>query len=287
MGKFIKLPIEALTDQRLTKNELKVLAALYAFSDDKGACYPGKPQIAELTGIAVGKISGITNQLSAYGWVKKSGKGGRNQRANYQLKTSTDLVQNQHRFSAGKSPETSTDLVLRNKQTINTKEKVKKEKTSIWLESLPGTISKSAALEFIQHRKNKKAPLTQNAFDRAMSAAIKAANQLGITPDEAIHETIDAGWQGIKADWLAKRVKGETKNATNQRENSASRAIDNIERLTDPDFWKTDSADNGSGTVGICKIERQLWPCLVESVAGFENVETDSGGMGRQIKLTH
>ena len=283
MDKFIKLPIEALSDERLTKNQLKVLAALYAFSDGTGSCYPGKPQISEMTGIPVGKISGITNQLAFYGWLKKSGNGGRNQRANYQLKTSTDLVQNQHRFSAGIAPETSTELVLRNKQTINTKEKVKKEKTGVSLDDLPAGISEDAAKEFILHRSNMKKPLTQNAFNRAMREALKASNLIGITPEQAIHETIDAGWQGIKADWLQNRLKGKM-NGTNQ--SSSSAANDNIANLTNPDFWKAGS-EHGAGAMDFCQTERELRTGLAIQAAGFTECEADSGRMGRQNKRTH
>lgn len=113
-------------DTRLTKNELKVLAALYSFCCKSGKCHPSKHQLSERTGIQECRISNITRQLSVYGWLKKTGHGGRNQRANYHLKTSAETaLVNQHQNSTSKvkitSAETrnksSAETALRNKHT--------------------------------------------------------------------------------------------------------------------------------------------------------------------------
>lgn len=72
-----------------------------------------------------------------------------------------------------------------------------------------GAMDKEAAKEFIDHRINLKARLTQNAFDRAMTAALKASEELGITPEDAVRHTIDAGWKGINSNWLKRRLTNE------------------------------------------------------------------------------
>jgi hypothetical protein len=81
-----------------------------------------------------------------------------------------------------------------------------KKKSGVVVKDLPDGVSEKTAKEFIEHRVKMKKPLTQEAFNRAMKAAAQAASDLGITPDRAITETIDAGWQGVKSDWLSNRL---------------------------------------------------------------------------------
>ena len=95
----------------------------------------------------------------------------------------------------------------------------------------PPGISQEAADEFIQHRRNLKKPLTQNAFNRAMVQALKASQEIGITPDEAIHETIDAGWQGIKAEWLKNRLRKNHVDENRTRKSTSEIAHDNLNEI--------------------------------------------------------
>lgn len=67
-------------------------------------------------------------------------------------------------------------------------------------------ISETAIKEFIEHRKLLKKPLTQGALERNMREAVKGV-EFGLTPEQVIYETIDAGWQGIKAQWVANRLR--------------------------------------------------------------------------------
>jgi len=78
--------------------------------------------------------------------------------------------------------------------------------SGISFEFLPEEISEEAASEFVEHRKNLKKKLTQNSFDRAMKIVMDASRELGFSADEIIHEVIDAGWQGVKVEWLRKRM---------------------------------------------------------------------------------
>lgn len=68
------------------------------------------------------------------------------------------------------------------------------------LETFP-TLGESVASDFVKHRKNKRAPLTQSAWD-AISREIMAS---GWTPDKALRETMARGWQSFKADWVAEK----------------------------------------------------------------------------------
>jgi hypothetical protein len=104
--------------------------------------------------------------------------------------------------------------------------------SAISLDGLPEQISQVVALAFIEHRKLAKPALTQYAFDLAMQEALKASS-IGITPDQAINETIQAGWKGIKIEWLQNRLSntGGQHNAAGRQVNPAGlRAASPIER---------------------------------------------------------
>ena len=95
--------------------------------------------------------------------------------------------------------------------TLTCKEPIKnlKERKQINFDNLPKEISQNIANEFIKHRAALKAPLTQHAFDLAMMESLRAI-KIGLTPEQAINETISAGWKGIKIEWLKNRANNET-----------------------------------------------------------------------------
>jgi len=82
---------------------------------------------------------------------------------------------------------------------------------------IPPGVSKEDALNFIEHRKLIKKPLTQRAFVLAMQNFCTVASQLEITSiqledgttrtgaDQLIDYTIEAGWQSVKAEWVRNR----------------------------------------------------------------------------------
>lgn len=97
-----------------------------------------------------------------------------------------------------------------------TKDKGSKAKSlshKISFDTLPYDISIETAEAFIEHRKLLKAPLTQRAFDLSMEEAGKAPS-IGLTPEQAIDETIVAGWKGVKIAWLENR--GQSTSVTNR-----------------------------------------------------------------------
>ncbi|MGD8912331.1 MAG: hypothetical protein PVJ68_06260 [Candidatus Thiodiazotropha sp.] len=90
-----------------------------------------------------------------------------------------------------------------------------------------------------------KKPLTQEAFRRAMNAAVDASCILGISADKAIHETIDAGWQGIKASWLKKRLSNETHQRSKKHKTRSKQIGDAIfGEGTEIDFLGMGEADS-------------------------------------------
>ncbi|PAU79202.1 replication protein [Halomonas salipaludis] len=80
------------------------------------------------------------------------------------------------------------------------------------LSQLPDGVSLEAVEGFIEHRNTLKKPLTQRALTLNVNEALRAAERIpGMTADQALDETVMAGWQGVKADWLARR-QGATEN---------------------------------------------------------------------------
>lgn len=102
------------------------------------------------------------------------------------------------------------DLTSTKNGTLIYQEPIKnlKDKKKLNFNNLPKEISQDIAKEFIKHRAALKAPLTQHAFDLAMKESLKAIN-IGLTPDQAINETISAGWKAIKIEWLKNRANNE------------------------------------------------------------------------------
>ncbi|HGJ5854773.1 replication protein, partial [Arsenophonus nasoniae] len=64
--------------------------------------------------------------------------------------------------------------------------------------------------DYLQHRKNKKAPLTQTALNR-LATAVNEANALGYSTDNVLAECMLRNWQGFNAAWL------ENKKSSNHR----------------------------------------------------------------------
>jgi hypothetical protein len=251
MDRFAKVPVAVLSDSRLGKNELKVLISLFLFAGKTGKCFPKRETISQLTSIPVGKISTITTRLSALGWIEKQGNGGRSSPAHYLIRQPETLPKTVTVTESVTVTETVTKTlpktVTRKEKTIEKtkrKEKVnQKERTPIRkanghdLSNLPNGITQEAAQGFIDHRKLMKAPLTQRAFVLAMQTAAKAA-EIGLTPDQAIDETVAAGWKGINLDWLQNRLSKQTKSNGQRYEKPLSQSEIN-NRFTDELFGRS------------------------------------------------
>ena len=61
---------------------------------------------------------------------------------------------------------------------------------------------------FADHRKAMRKPLTQRALRSVVKKAIEAAEQVGITIDQAFDEALASGWLKVEAEWLINRGYG-------------------------------------------------------------------------------
>jgi hypothetical protein len=57
--------------------------------------------------------------------------------------------------------------------------------------------------DFLEHRKAKRAPVTQSAIDLIAKEAKKA----GVSLEEALQTCCAMGWQGFKAEWYDRRCR--------------------------------------------------------------------------------
>jgi hypothetical protein len=86
------------------------------------------------------------------------------------------------------SPDTETDT------ETDIKENIKRKKIPI----KPDDVSQDVWESFIQHRKEKKAPLT----DLALKGILKESKKVNWSLEEALTEICNRGWQGFNAEWV-------------------------------------------------------------------------------------
>ena len=91
----------------------------------------------------------------------------------------------------------------------------------------PDGVVESVWSDFCQHRKSKKAKLTQTAIEGIASEAAKA----GWSMNDALRECCIRGWIGFKAEWVAKDQK------TIDAENSVKRGSDEYAKLHKSAAW--------------------------------------------------
>ena len=76
------------------------------------------------------------------------------------------------------------------------------------LSVLPGDLSSLVWSDWIKHRRAKKCPINTQTVVNTIARELEKARAAGWKPDDAIAEAMAAGWQGVKAEWLANRTAG-------------------------------------------------------------------------------
>lgn len=96
-----------------------------------------------------------------------------------------------------------------------------------------GVVSHQVVEAFIEHREALRKPLTQRALEINIRNAAGAMD-IGMTPDEAIEQTIAAGWQGVNLEWLRNRaqaVSGRRKTFDEYRKAGRRPVLTEVKRL--------------------------------------------------------
>lgn len=204
-----------------------VLLKLADHANDDGGCWPSYRRIAEQCEMGRSTVKAHIKALEDAGYlVSQERKDETFQSSNYYTLTLDKgvAIQKPKQVRTPRSginpgqelthPRSESDLPPRSNpdpRISNSFESVKEpvrkpsRSTAISFAQLPEGITPELALDFIEHRKKVKAPLTQKAFDLAMGLAAKAAS-VGLTAEEVINETILSGWRKPDPQWVANKL---------------------------------------------------------------------------------
>jgi hypothetical protein len=69
----------------------------------------------------------------------------------------------------------------------------------------PHNVPEQLLADWLTQRKAKRAAVTATVWSTVNTELAKCA-EAGITPDDAITEALNSGWQGFKASWVIKRL---------------------------------------------------------------------------------
>lgn len=204
-----------------------VLLKLADHANDDGGCWPSYKRIAEQCEMGRSTVKAHIKALEDAGYlVSQERKDETFQRSNYYQLTLDQgrAIEKPKQVRTPRSginpgqelthPRSESDLPPRSNpdpRISNSFEPVKEpvrkpaSSTAISFAQLPEGITPELALDFIEHRKKVKAPLTQKAFDLAMGLAAKAAS-VGLTAEEVINETILSGWRKPDPQWVVNKL---------------------------------------------------------------------------------
>jgi len=137
-------------------------------------------------------------------FVLETGKGWTNPRADEEIEKYQSKVQSAIRAgkasAIARSNARSTTVQPNKKQeTLNNKQETYNNKTL----KRPRNVSKKTWDDFLVHRKNKKAPLTETALKGIKNEVKKTS----ISLEDALVMCQARGWQSFKSDWISKEQK--------------------------------------------------------------------------------
>ena len=137
-------------------------------------------------------------------FILDAGKGWTNPRADEEIQKYQSKVQSAIRAgkasALARSNARSTTVQPNKKQeTINKKQETYNNKTL----KRPRTVTKKTWDDFLIHRKNLKAPLTETAFKGIKNEV----NKTSISLEEALTMCQARGWRSFKSDWISKEQK--------------------------------------------------------------------------------
>ena len=122
-------------------------------------------------------------------------------------KVDANAMQSQCERNANASQENANVMLTNNQEPLTNNQEIKKnnKKKAASLVK-PDDVSQQTWDDFLAHRKQKKAPLTQTALKGIVNEAQKA----NVSLDVALTECCQRGWTGFKADWYLKESNGSS-----------------------------------------------------------------------------
>ncbi|MBH3122437.1 hypothetical protein [Serratia ureilytica] len=105
-----------------------------------------------------------------------------------------------------KSQFVPTEITTKTTTEITTETRARNtaKKTALDFSQFPTQPSPDVWADYVQHRKAKRAPISQTVLN-LLAKELAIAVNAGWTVDGALAEAMAAGWQGLKAEWLLNR----------------------------------------------------------------------------------
>ena len=190
-----------------TKYVLLCLANCH--NESTGRCDPSIHYIAEKTGLNIKTIPGAILRLSEMGLLAVQKRGKRSPMYSFPMTQNRgyeypEMGVYQNR-GMGTPKKGKTEPPKLGHESKKESKKNLKYYRSLDCADIPLTILQPIK-EFIDHRINLKKPMTQAALSRLVTSVEKTAKELELTSETVITETIDAGWQSVKTEWLRSRL---------------------------------------------------------------------------------
>lgn len=171
-------------------------------------------QLADATGMSRQNVNTAKRQLLAFGVLymdgNRIGVNKHHDQWDFTAKPEIDNLR-QTRDSVSKPKTKSVSKKgshKRKKETLSTdveSETPKTRRRQLDISVFADEVSIETLEAFAEHRRALRSPLTQRAMELTVKAATKAANELGITAEQAIDEAIAAGWKTVRTEWLRNR----------------------------------------------------------------------------------
>lgn len=184
-------------------------------------------QFESLTGLSRNVVINSCKKLEELGLVE-SRKGFRNTTV-YWLKKSTsaktepvqkmNLSSEENELVTSSESEHTKDTIKNTTKKTILKKYIKKD---LDLSAFAQVPSEQVWIDYLEHRKNKKAKLTQTALDRLISEMNRCL-AFGYSIDDVLAECMARGWIGFKCDWITKQSVQQKPN----RINAASGGVSN------------------------------------------------------------
>lgn len=116
--RYARVPAAALSDTRLSPTEFRVLVALLLHANEHGIVWAKRKTLSAVCGVHPAHISRATAALARYGWIEKTGNGGRSRPAGYQVNakglfTCADYAQVNRKTRADSVTKTCADSVTK------------------------------------------------------------------------------------------------------------------------------------------------------------------------------
>jgi len=244
------LPAAIGLDPKLTKRQLRVLIVLYSFRSNTNGnvVWPRRQRLAGLLGWSLTRVSDVTAELVEMGYLKKSGDGGRSRSVRYELtmpdpvetvpnlgipKTGTVSAETVPKTGTETVPKTGTGIEQSSEQTIKRKNTVRR---GLDWSRLPESARGDVLDDWMEHRRSLRAPITTQTAINRLCAELQRCEDQGIPAGEALAVAIDAGWRGVKAEWVKNRTGGsgnENGSRTGSNGHGESRAARVARKLDD------------------------------------------------------